>query len=170
MVLLILKEPGSQHELWYVNKCYRWPQVPSTRGKGVDSLVTVEPALQVLEGFWLLSKHQKPSYSSGWAHFWIFELPFRVWGIRVSFRTEIIHLSFPSTLEIRQTRSHNRKKIKSLRLWVMPNVSNDSIMGPETKCRCYHLSCLVRSVRKRWRMQATHVDFVHSPGLERTEA
>lgn len=54
----------------------------------------------------------------------------------------------------------------------MPKVSNDSIMGSETKCRCYQLSCQVSSVKKkkRWKMQEAHVDFVPSPGLEKTEA
>lgn len=48
-------------------------------------------------------------------------------------------------------------------------MSNDSMIGSETKWR-YHFSCPLSSVRKRCRTQTTHVDFVHSPGLERTEA
>lgn len=80
----------------------------------------------------------------------------------------MILLSFTSTLEIRQTERRNHKKMRSLRLRVLPKISNDSIMGSETKWR-YRLSCPVSSVRKRWRTQTTHVDFVHSPGLERTE-
>jgi hypothetical protein len=37
-----------------------------------------EPALPVPMGCWILSNHQKSSYSSVQAHFWIFGLLFRV--------------------------------------------------------------------------------------------
>lgn len=55
-----------------------------SKAREMIPFVRGEPASQVPEGCWLLSNHQKFSYL-GRAHFWIFGLPFGVWGIGVSF-------------------------------------------------------------------------------------
>jgi hypothetical protein len=48
-----------------------------------------KPASQVLGGkLMALIKHQKSSYGLSSAHFWIFRLPFGVWGIGVLFEPE----------------------------------------------------------------------------------
>lgn len=77
------EEPWGQRALWYANKHHSCRCLLS-KVKEMVPLVRGEPASQVPWGCWLLSNRQKFSYLDR-AYFWVFELPFGVWGIGVSF-------------------------------------------------------------------------------------
>lgn len=82
-VLMILRESGVQHALWYATTglCHWRAICPFCQRKGKWLLLADGNQFYKSSAtFWLLS-----SYIPGWAHFWIFGLPLGVWGIVVAF-------------------------------------------------------------------------------------